>query len=364
MPLEENSSTKDGTFILLGSYADRNEPGIQCLHFDQTSGRLSQTQEIYGIENPSFLTVDASRGRLFAVSEIATAGAVVSFRYDEKAGEWQEISRQSTQGGSPCHVSLSESGKWLLVTNYESGSLCVFPVALDGSIETLSDFVQHIGRGVRPDRQEGPHPHSIFNMPGTRYWLVPDLGLDQLFIYELEEQLGKLILHDKVSLTPGAGPRHIAFHPSAPYLYVIQELGSSIAAFSYHSHSGKLTRLATDVSTLPPDFSGANTAADIHISPSGKYLYGSNRGHDSLAVYQIHATGLLRYMGNILTYGKTPRNFMVSSDGSFLLVGNQESHGVVVMRCGESGILEPIEDVFSVQNPTCIVEWQKVVSEM
>jgi len=337
--------------VFVGSYAPKEEEGIHLYQFDQVEGRLQRVGGVAGVANPSFLTVDASRNRVYAVSETGE-GQVVSLSYDLEKGTMEEVNRQSTQGADPCYVVVDSSGDHLLLVNYSSGSICVYPISAEGAIGTMTDQVQHVGHGVRPDRQEAPHPHSIQQIPGTPYFLVADLGLDQVVTYELTSE-GKLIARSTAHVTPGSGPRHLTFHPEAPYVYVIYELTSEVEVFEIDRAQGKLTAVQK-LTTLAPDFQGESYCAEITVSASGKVVYGSNRGEDSLALFAAEQPNALQYAGNVSTEGSFPRHFTLVPDAPYILAANQNSDSIIVIRLDGEGMPEATVDRVEVVKPVCL----------
>jgi 6-phosphogluconolactonase len=340
------------SIVFVGTYASAAETGIPVLRFDGNSGELKEINGAKGIEKPSFVTFDAKRQLLFAVSETKD-GAVVSYSYDAGSGALSELNRQLTRGDHPCHLNLDKSGAWLLAVNYSSGSVCVYPVAADGRLGPMADFVQHSGHSVRADRQEAPHPHSIWSIPGTDDWLVPDLGLDRLIVYRLDPASGKLSKQGEVPTAEGAGPRHAAFHPQKPIVYIITELSNTIEAYAYEPNSPVFTRLQ-DISTLPADFGATSYCADIHVSSDGAYVYGSNRGHDSIAVFRVRQDGTLEAAGYTATDGQNPRNFALDPSGRWLLAANQNSNAITVLRRREDGTLEAASSSLTFTKPVCL----------
>lgn len=342
--------------IFVGSYSPSGKEGIHVLLFNPNYGGIARIHGVSGVENPSFLAYDALRNRLFAVSETDGGGAVVSFQFSSTNLSLTEINRQPTQGDYPCYLSIDETGKWLFTVNYMSGSICLFSVDNQGVIGKMADQIQLKGHSVRSDRQEAPHPHSIVQIPKTNYWIVPDLGTDHLYIFMHDSLNGKLCLHSEVKTAPGSGPRHVAFHSSKAIVYVIEELSSTITAYGYDQEEGILTYLQS-VSTIPEDFTGQSTCADIHISASGLFLYGSNRGHDSIASFRILEDGKLKSNGYTSTAGKTPRNFALIQDSNFMLVANQDSNSIAVFRTSDIGnpVPVPYNQIFNIDKPVCLI---------
>jgi 6-phosphogluconolactonase len=286
--------------------------------------------------NPSFLTVSPNQRFLYAVNELteylgASSGAVTAFAIDHATGRLSHLNELASRGSDPCYISFDKTGKYVLVANYTGGSISVFPVSQDGHLQHASSFVQHQGKGSNPERQEGPHAHWIEATPDNRFVLVADLGLDEILVYRFDVKSGTLTPNDPpfAKTNAGAGPRHVSFHPNGKSVYVINELASTITVFAFDSSQGTLKSLQA-VSTLPVDFKGTNDTAEIHIHPNGKFLFASNRGHDSIAVFAIDQnTGKLSLTGDFPTGGKTPRNFEFDPDGTHLLVANQDSGNIV-----------------------------------
>ncbi len=351
-------------FVYVGTYTYRGvSKGIYLYRLDMTTGVLVPTGIAAETENPSFLAADPQRRYLYAVNETMTfegqaGGGLSAFAIEPQTGALTYLNSQCTHGGAPCHVSVDQTGRFVYVANYMGGNVAVFPVRRDGDLEPVSDVVQHSGSGVNPRRQEGPHAHSINLDPTNRYAFVADLGIDRVMTYQLDLDNGQLIPHTTpwLEVTPGAGPRHLAFHPNGKYAYLVTEMGSTIIALAYDAAQGTLTTLQT-VPALPEDFAGHSTAADIHVAPSGTFLYASNRGHDSLVIYAIDTTtGLLSYVGHTPTQGKTPRNFAIDPTGTYLLAANQDSDTIVTFTIDpQTGCLTPTGHVTHVPMPVCVL---------
>lgn len=351
---EQNNEQEQNVYAYVGTYTGSGSNGVYLYKFNTKSGQFSPTGFCAESKNASFLTIDSQRKYLYSVGE-SNDGEVVSFRIDEATKELTRINSQTSQGRHPCHLSVNREGTFLFAVNYSGGSVCLYPILEDGSLDEMSDFIQHEGHGPRSDRQESPHPHSINIDPTNQWIIVPDLGLDTLFVYRLDADKGKLVEHRQVKLHPAAGPRHLTFHPTAAYVYVINELDSTITTFSYDASLGELNALQT-ISTLPENYAGDSTCADIHTSPCGSFLYGSNRGDDSLAVYRIDSsTGLLTLIEIVPTGGQTPRNFTVSPDGKFLMAANQDSDNIVIFNIDQAtGRLHNMNLTVAISKPVCI----------
>lgn len=351
-----------GTYTGKLGHVDGAAEGIYLYRFDPKTGALAYVSVAPGITNPSFLAIDPQQRALYAVSEMKTpdgraGGAVSAYAIDAATGNLTHLNQQSTGGADPCHLSVDATGKFLLVANYTSGSVAMFPIAADGSLGEPSDFVQHEGSSIDPNRQQGPHAHSFMIDPGNRYAFAPDLGMDKVMQYKLDLAQGKLISNNPpwVQIQAGQGPRHFDFHPSRRHAYVINELGSTVTAFAYDEAQGTLSAIQT-ISTLPADFSGRSHCADIHVHPSGQFVYGSNRGHDSIAIFRIdEATGQLTALGHESTQGRTPRNFAIDPTGTILLAANQDTSTVVTFWIdAQTGKLTPTGQVAAVPTPVCL----------
>ena len=292
-------------FVFVGTYTRGKSEGVYVYRMNSSEGVLRSAAPPAPVQDPMFLALDPANRCLYAVTEAYgpagdPAGTVSAFSIDAATGGLTFLNRQSTRGDGACHLCVDATGGTLLVANYGSGSVAALPIGADGSLGEPSDFFQHEGRSVDAARQEGPHAHSITLDGANRHALVADLGLDQILLYELDAAQGRLQQADvaPVRTAPGAGPRHLDFHPGGQHVYVINELSSTITAYGYDQGSGRLTELQT-VSTLREGFSGANHCADIHVSPSGGFVYGSNRGHDSIVTFAINpGDGTLTYVGN------------------------------------------------------------------
>jgi 6-phosphogluconolactonase len=351
-------------FAFIGTYTSKTDSkGIYSVHFDSSTGGLTSVAVAAATQDPSFLTVAHSEKYLYAVNELSEfdgkkSGAVTAYSLDPKSGKLTQLNQVPSGGADPCYVSFDKTGKYLLVANYTGGSVATFPVAADGRIGAVSAFVQHTGSGPNKERQEGPHAHYIATSFDNRFAFVVDLGLDEVVIYRFDPAKGSLTPNDPpfVKVAPGAGPRHLAFHPNAKFAYVLNEVNSTVTAFTYDSKNGSFSTLQT-LSTIPKYFTGHNDTAEIVVHPSGKFLYTSNRGHDSIAEFTIDpASGTLTPAGDFPTQGKTPRNFTLDPTGKFLLAANQESNNIVVFRIDQStGALAATGQVAQVPAPVDIV---------
>ena len=348
--------------VYIGTYTRGQSEGIYLSHLDLATGKLRAAELAAKVANPSFLAIHPGRPLLYAVGEMGNfqgkrAGAVSAFSVDPATGKLTLLNQQSSQGAGPCHLVVDPTGKNVLVANYGGGSIACLPIRRDGRLGEATSSIQHEGSSVDPRRQQGPHAHSMNLDAAGRFAFAADLGLDKILVYRLDAAKGKLAPNDPpwTRLAPGSGPRHFAFHPSGRYAYVINELSSTVTAFRYGAGRGVLGSLQT-ISTLPEGFDGRSTTAELQVHPSGRFLYGSNRGHDSIACYAIDgATGRLTCVGHESTQGKTPRNFRLDPTGSYLLAANQGTDNIVIFRIDtETGKLRPTGQSIAVSTPVCV----------
>jgi 6-phosphogluconolactonase len=354
-------------FVYVGTYTNKTtSKGIYAYSFDPGTGRLSALGVAAESEDPSFLALHPSGKYLYAVNETdhfgaQKSGAASAFVIDRKTGKLTLLNQAATRGAGPCHISLDKSGKFVLVANYDGGSVASFPVHDDGTLGEAADFVQHRGSSVNKERQEGPHAHWIGTSPDNRFALAVDLGLDEVLIYRFHATKGTLAPNNTpfAKLNPGSGPRHLAFHPNGRFAYVLTEMESSVTSFAYKASNGSLSPLQTlsTLSTLRKDYSGPKEAAEIAVHPNGKFLYASNRaGIDTISAFSINpAKGTLSLRDEYPTMGKTPRNFAIDPTGKFLLAANQESNNIVIFRIDSTtGALTPTGEIVEAPAPVCI----------
>lgn len=348
--------------VYVGTYSQDGSEGIYVQHFDAKTGSLTPISTHGEIENPSFLDISPDCRFLYAVGEVGQVdgrpgGAVGAFAIDQQSGSLKHLNTESTVGPGPCHVSVDGSGKYVLVANYGGGSVAILPTRDDGSLGEASDFIQHEGSSVNPNRQKEPHAHSIMVAPSNTHAFAPDLGMDKIMIYKIDHGSGKLVSNEQpfAAVDPGEGPRHFDFHPDGRYAYVINEIGNTIVSYDYDAESGRLAATGS-VPTLPADFDGTSHTADIHVHPNGKFVYGSNRGHDSIVICAIDAaTGTLTVLGHEKTGGKNPRNFAIDPTGSYLLAANQDTGDIFTFAInGDTGALTKTEHVAKVPRPVCV----------
>ncbi|MEP6732891.1 MAG: lactonase family protein [bacterium] len=349
--------------MYVGTYTENGRrDGIFLVRMNSSTGALQQIGAVDGGANPSFLTVHPDGRMLYAVNEVTDTagkptGAVSAYLIDAESGALTFFNEQSSQGAAPCYVSTDRKGKVALVANYVGGNVTVLPIGEDGGLDGASQVIQHVGTGPVTDRQEKAHAHCIIPHPNNRFFFAADLGADRVFVYRYDEE-HKALVHVQQSdaaMPPGAGPRHLAIHPSLPFVFVSNELDSTVGVMRCDPDTGALSLVRT-ASTLPARSSGANFPADIHIAPDGRTLYVSNRGHNSIAVFSIAPrTAALAQVQVISTGGDWPRNFTIDPTGRWLLVANQRSGSVTVFaRDAASGRLTPTSQRIDVPSPVCL----------
>jgi 6-phosphogluconolactonase len=352
----------DEELLYVGTYTDGDAAeGIHLVRFDATSGGLRLAASVDGGANPSFLSMHPNGRWLYAVNEVTDyggrpAGAVSAFAVDAGTGALSRINEVSSEGGAPCYVSVDRGGRALLVANYVGGNVVLFPTHSSGAVLPATRIVQHVGTGPDKERQEAAHAHFIAPDPSNRFALAVDLGVDRVLVYRLDVD-NETMHHVEgahADMRPGAGPRHLAFHPTLPLVYVANELDSTVATLRFDAATGRLAPIASQ-STLPAGWRGDNYPADIHVSRSGRTLYVSNRGHNSIAVFSISGENLARVQ-HISTEGDWPRNFALDPTGKWLLVANQRSGSVVVFaRDDASGRLTPTRQRLELARPVCLL---------
>jgi 6-phosphogluconolactonase len=344
----------------IGTYTGKQSKGIYVARFDSDTGKMTAPELAVETKNPSFLALHPNGKVLYAVGEIDNfqgkgVGAVSAFSIDGKSGKLSLLNQQPSGGAGPCHLAVDKTGKCVLVANYGSGSFAALPIEADGKLGEPRSKIQGVGSSVNKERQAGPHAHQIITDPDSKVAFGCDLGLDKVFIWKLEPD--KALLDSEnvhfAAVESGAGPRHLAFHPNGQIAYVINEMGSTITVF--FRAKGTLVKRQT-VSTLPNNFHGNTTCAEVQVHPSGKFVYGSNRGHDSIAVFSVDGkNGELTLVEHQSTQGKTPRHFAIDPTGKWLLAENQDSDSIVIFRIDQSsGKLSAIGEKVEVGSPVCI----------
>ncbi len=345
--------------VYVGTYTGPKSNGIYLFDLDLATGALKEVGLAVEATNPAFLALSPDNKYLYAVGELGQlpgAGAVSAFSVDQATGKLKLLNQLLSGGGGPCHVSTN--GKYVFAANYASGSVASFPIEDDGQLGPPFSMRQHQGKGTNPTRQTGPHAHGIWTSPDNKFALACDLGLDQVLVYKLEPRTGALIPNDPpfARVPDGAGARHAAFSGDGKFLYVINEMGNSMTAFSWDAVAGVLKEIQT-LSTLPDDFKGKSSCAEVVVHPSGQFLYGSNRGHDSIAAFKVDpSTGKLAPAGHTPCGGKSPRSFNVDPTGQWLVVAHHKSDSLAVFKIDQTtGGLEQVGRTTPVGSPACVV---------
>ena len=347
--------------VFISAFASGDEGGaIRAYSFDPQAGRLVHMQDANDIENPFFLAVSPNRQHLYAVHATKFGGdeseAVKSYRIGP-GGQLTSLNVKPTRGTASCYLDVDATGKTLVAANYSSGSVVALPVLENGQLGDPSSFIQHAGNSVNPSRQDAPHAHCSVISPDNRFVFVADLGLDQILTYQLDPAAAKLTpgFQPFVRTEAGTGPRHLTFHPNGQWLYVINEIGNTVTRYDYESKRGILVERQT-ISTVPKGFSGVSHTADVKVTPNGRFLYGTNRGHDSIACYRIDDDGELALLEIVPSGGNGPQNLAITPGGECLICANMPGHNVVVFRIdGEHGTLTELGSPESVISPACIM---------
>ncbi|HVZ26914.1 MAG TPA: lactonase family protein [Sediminibacterium sp.] len=345
-------------YLFVGTYTSGKSKGIYVYRLNEKTGELSTVSHTDTASNPSFLVPSPNGNYLYAVNENAgtRSGSVSAYAFDKSTGTLHLLNQVPTGGDDPCHVSITRNGKWLTVANYSGGSLAVFPIRPDGSLQPFVQLIRHQGKSVNPERQEKAHVHASFFSPDEKILLATDLGMDEVSVYPFRQDLGKPLQTKGahvIKIHPGGGPRHLCFSPDNKFLYIMEEMGGSVDVYQYqHGNTVFLQRIASH----PPDYPGQPGSADIHISPDGKFLYASNRGNENnIAIFAVLPDGRLKAAGYQSADGNGPRNFMIDPEGNFLLVANQQTNNIVVFRRNkEDGSLQPTLQQVNVPNPVCL----------
>ena len=360
---QQNINGKESELLFVGTYTDGGKSqGIYLYQMDIATGALTFTGISAKTQNPSYLVIHPNRKWLFAVNELGSndgkyIGTVSAFRIDLEKKQLEYINTVPSNGNYPCHISVDQAGRYVMVANYGNGSVSVYPINKDGSLAYASCIDQHKGKGPNTERQEGPHAHMITQGFDARFVYNTDLGIDKILIYKLDQTTGKLISTDyDANSKPGAGPRHLAFHSNRNWVYAINELNGTIEAFAIDKLTGALKRFQI-MSTLEAGDTRYPGSADIHITPNGKFLYATNRSDvNNIAMFSINQeTGELTLLGHRPVKGQTPRNFAIDPSGTFLLVANQNSSNVLTFRIDPvNGLLTETGQETSIPSPVCL----------
>lgn len=339
------------SYLLTGSYASKIEKGIKLWEFEESDGKLTELTSIGDIERPSFIAVHPNKTSFIATSEVGS-GELVSYWVHPTTKKIRETNRQSSNGDHPAHATIDETGNWLLSVTYSGATINVHPLLSDGAIGELAFSIKHEGSGPNKERQDAAHPHSIIQMPGKNLFLVSDLGTDTIATYKLDPDKGKLTLQYTAQTEAGAGPRHVSFHPTKPFVYSVNELNSTLMVYKI-SHEGQLEFLQL-LPLVPDSYEGENTSAEISVSSDGKFVYASNRGHDSIASFAVQENGTLENLGLAGSGGEGPRHFSLMPGNGWLIVANENSHTLTVLKMGNAGTPCTVESIIQTTAPVCV----------
>lgn len=351
----------DDPLVFISAFAPGEDGAIHAYRLDPDTGHLQLIHRETDVEHPFFMALSPDRRFLYSIHAITFGGEeheqVAAFEVQGRTGQLKLLNRQSTRGTASCYLDVDAAGRMVLVANYSTGSVASLPVQADGSLGEASSFIQHAGSSIDPDRQQGPYAHCIVVSPDNRFAFAADLGIDKVLAYRLELDSAALVPNRPpfVRTPPGAGPRHLTFHPSRKHVYVINELANSVTLFDYVGGSGMLIERQT-ISTLPDDFDGVSHCADLKITPDGRFLFGTNRGHDSIAAYEIGEDGQLKRLRIEPSLGEGPQNLAITPDGQFLLCANMPGNNVAVFRIdAQTGDLKSVGEPISMPRPACIM---------
>jgi 6-phosphogluconolactonase len=348
--------------VFFGTYTGKGSDGIYAYRFNPVKGELNPVGLVAKTDNPSFITIDSAGRFLYAVNELDTfqnqpSGAVSVFAVNKESGSLTLLQQISSQGAAPAHLSIDKSGRYLMVANYNGGNAVVFPIQSDGKLGRHTAFIQDVGSGVNSERQAGPHAHFIQTTHDNRFIMIADLGIDKVIINRFDAETGSVTKTDSgyVKLNPGSGPRHIAFHQSGKFIYVVNELLSTVSVFSFDPETGVM-QTKQILSTLPGNFHGNNTTAEITIDAKGKFLYVSNRGDNSIGLFAINANdGSLSSVGWFPSGGISPRHFEIDPTGQWLFAANQDSDNIILFRIDQAtGRLTQTSQFVKLNSPVCI----------
>ena len=348
--------------LYVGTFSVRGSEGIYAFTFDRAKQTLKLLQTVPSLESPTFLAIHPTGKYLYSVNrgkaDLADQGGSVSaYGIDHVTGRLSGLNHKSSYGEGPCYVEVDKTGKYLAVAHYNEGNLTILSLFKDGQIGGVSDAKKYSGSSITPERQESPHAHAAVFSQDNKFLYVTDLGTDKIYTYTFNEAEGTLqaSADPEVGVSPGAGPRHLAIHPTGNYLYLSEELTSSVGVFSVDKTSGDLTIMKDSVASLPQNFTGNNSSADIHTDVTGRYLYMSNRGADIISIYTIGEDGNITLTGHESSGGKTPRNFLIDPKGEYLFAANQDSDSINIFRINQkNGKLTPVGKPIAVPSPVCL----------
>ena len=351
----------DDPLVFISAFAAAEEGAIHAYNLNLDSGKFKLAQRTTDVEHPFFLALSPDNKFLYSIHAETFGGKeheqIAAYKIVGDGGELKLLNRQSALGTAACYLDVDASGKTVVVANYSTGSVASFPVQDDGSLGKSASFVQHQGSSVNESRQQGPHAHCFVISPDNRFAYAADLGLDQVLCYRLDAAAGKLAPNHQpfVRTTPGGGPRHLTFHPNGKHVYVINEIANSVTMFDYDAKTGMLIEQQT-ISTVPEDFEGTSHTADLKVTPDGRYLYGTNRGHDSIAAYRLDDRGRLKLLAIEPSLGKGPQNLAIAPGGKLLLCANMPGKNVAVFHIdSETGGLKSVGQPISIPSPSCIM---------
>ena len=362
IPLALQYVSAEDPLVFITAFAPGDEGAIHAYHMNPNTGQLTLAHKTTDVEHPFFIAISPDNRFLYSIHAPGQFGGeqyeqVASYALKGRTGSLRLLNRQSAMGSAACYLDVDSTGQTVLLENYTTGSIASFAVQTDGSISKATTFVQHNGSSINETRQEGPHAHSIVVSPDNRFVYVADLGLDQILGYRLNDSGAQLIPATQpfVRTIPGAGPRHLTFHPNKQHMYVINELANSITAFDYNSNNGLLIERQT-LSTLPDDFEGTSHCADLKITPDGLFLYGTNRGHDSIATYRLDDKGAMTLLRIETSLGSSPQNLAITRDGKYLICANMGGNNVIVFDIdSETGKITPVGNPLAITGPSCIL---------
>lgn len=358
MPIDEVPA--DQPLVFVTAFAPGEQGAIIAFRLDVATGRLESVHRTGGIENPFFIAVSPDQKYLFSIHAksfgSSEAEEVVAFKLEGRTGKLTMLNRQSSRGSASCFLQVDAQGKTVLLANFSSGSVAALPIASDGKLGEITSFIQHTGASVDEARQNAPHAHSLITCPNNRYAYSADLGLDKLLCYRLDTSTSMLTPNAQpfVRTAPGAGPRHLKFHPNGKYLYAINELSNSVTQFDFDPATGILIEKQT-ISTLPSDYVGSSYCADLKITPDGRFLYGTNRGHNSIAAYRISDDGRLTLIGIEPSLGAGPQNLAITPGGELLLCANMPGNNLAIFQIdSQTGVLKSVGAPVETPSPSCI----------
>jgi len=358
--LDQMGAAPTRALVCFGSYSTPDKESVHLFQLNLQDGSLKKLNAVDGLTNPSFLKIHPNGKYLYTVNEVSTfdgkkSGGVTAFALDVNGGKLNKINQQPSGDTGPCHLTVDATGKYVLVAHYGGGSTSVLPIKIDGSVGAVVSQIKHKGSSVH-SRQKAPHAHAVHVGPNNKFAFAPDLGIDKVLVFSFDEKTGAIAetKFDGAKLEPGSGPRHFGFHPDGKFAYVINEIKQTVTAFRYNAKRGRLRTLQT-LSTVPHPVDG-NSTAEVLVHPTGQFLYGSNRGHNSIAIFRINEkNGKLTALGHESTRGSTPRNFGIDPTGQFLLAANQQSDNVAVFRINQdTGKLKFTGNEIKLSKPVCV----------